>query len=294
MRRNAAVGVRGLRGVTVAGAVVVSLGMLSACGSDGESPLSTIRNSTGAPTGPVASPGESGLTSGLDEKVENESLSVGELVRRAKQSAGKIKTVHVVADVTSKGKAMKLDLRVDRASENFVGTIEQGSVRLEVRRIGSAMYIRGDESAYRTLVGTVDGEMAAKLLAGKWLKGSTNDDSLRSLRNITTVADPGAVLKSFPENGVKLPTETVNGRKMIPLTGPPGKDDGKVYIEAQGGRPYPVMVVSEEAENSGTVSYGDFDQPVKVDQPPAGDVIDIPKRSSASATPSSPKTGAAA
>jgi hypothetical protein len=274
--------------------VLVSLAMLSACGSDGDSPLSTIRDSTSVPTGPTASPGESTLTSELDERVKNEDLSVGELVRRAKQSAAKIKTVHVVADIMSKGKAMKLDLRVDRASENFEGTIEQGSVRLEVRRIGSAMYIRGDESAYRSLVGTVDGETAAKLLAGKWLKGSTNDESLRGIRNITTVADPGAVLKSFPENGVRLPTETVNGRKMIPLTGPPGKDDGRVYIEAQGGKPYPVMVVSEETDSSGTVSYGDFDQPVEVDQPPAGDVIDIPKRSSTGATSSSAKPGAAA
>jgi hypothetical protein len=280
VRRNAAVRVRGLRGVTVVGAVIVSLGVLSACGSDGDSPLSTIRGSTSAPT---------------DERVENAKLSVGELVRRAKQSARTIKTVHVVADITSKGKAMKLDLRVDRASENFLGTIEQGSVRLEVRRIGTAMYIRGDESAYRTLVGTVDGETAAKLLAGKWLKGSTDDENLRGIRKITTVADPGAVLESFPEDGVKLPTETVNGRTMIPLTGPPGKDAGKVYIEAQGGKPYPVMVVSEKADNSGTISYGDFDRPVKVDQPPAGEVIDLPKRSSTSAPPAiSAKPGAAA
>ncbi|MET7302917.1 hypothetical protein [Embleya sp. NPDC005575] len=274
MRRNRANGSR----VAAAAAVCVSLGVLTACGN-GQSPLSTIEK-----TSPTA-PATAGAGSGLDESVRNEDLDVGELVRRAKQSAARIKTVHVVADIVSDGKVVKLDLRVDRNSEDFQGTIEQNGVKLEARRVRSAMYIRGDEQAFRSLVGTVDGEMAAKLLAGKWLKGDVNSEKLRGVRNITTVADPGAALKNFPEDGVKLPTETINNRKMIPLTGPPGDDDGKIYIEAQGGKPYPVLIVSKDTDNSGSVSYGDFDVPVKVSAPPAAEVIDIPDRSTSSSTP---------
>ncbi|WP_406281003.1 hypothetical protein [Embleya sp. NBC_00896] len=275
MRRNTAKSLR----IAAVAAACISLGTLTACGSD-ESPLSTIEQ-----VSPTVSQKSNTTSSGLDETVANADLEVGELVRRAKQSATKVKTVHVIADIVSKGKAIKLDLRVDRDSEDFQGSIEQDGVRLEVRRIDADMYVRGNESAYRKLVGAVDGELAAKLLAGKWLKGDAGSDQLRGLRNVTTVADPGAVLKNFPEDGVKLPKETINGREMIPLTGPPGDDDGKVYIEAQGGKPYPVMVVSEDADNSGTISYGDFDAPVKVDKPPAADVIEIPQRNSATGTP---------
>ncbi|MEU0936474.1 hypothetical protein [Embleya sp. NPDC005971] len=274
MRRNPVQGSR----IAAVLAVCVSLGVLTACGN-GQSPLSTIEKPSSTASG-TASAG-----SGLDENVRNEDLDVGELVRRAKQSAARIKTVHVVADIVSAGKAVKLDLRVDRGSEDFQGTIEQNGVKLEVRRVQSAMYIKGDEAAYRSLVGTVDGDLAAKLLAGKWLKGDANSEKLRGLRNITTVADPGAALKSFPEDGVKLPTETIDSRKMIPLTGPPGDDEGKIYIEAQGGKPYPVLIVSKDTDNSGSVGYGDFDVPVKVSAPPAAEVIDIPDRSTTSGTP---------
>ncbi|WP_424644163.1 hypothetical protein [Embleya sp. AB8] len=269
-----------VKGLGVAAVVGVSLAVLSGCGN-GRSPLSTVDKVS--PT-PVASGDRGG--SGLDENVKNEDLDVGELVRRAKQSATKIKTVHVVADITAKGKVTRLDLRVDRGSEDFQGRIEQDGVKLDVRRIGSAMYVQGDEQAFRSLVGgAVDGDFAAKLLAGKWLRGDVNSAKLGGIRGITTVADPGAALKDFPENGIKLPVETINNRKMIPLTGPPGQDDGKVYIEAQGGKPYPVLIVSQGATNTGSISYGDFDVPVTVTAPAPGDVVDIPDRSSSSATP---------
>ncbi|WP_406299029.1 hypothetical protein OG948_27560 [Embleya sp. NBC_00888] len=274
MRRNRA---RTLR-ISAVAAVCISLGALTACGT-AESPLSTIEKTS--PTEPVTEP----AGSGLDENVRNEDLDVGELARRAKQSASGLKTVHVVADIVSDGKAMRLDLRVDRGSEDFQGTIQQNDVRLDVRRVGSDMYVKGDERAYRSLVGTVDGELAAKLLAGKWLKGDVNSEKLRGVRSITTVADPGAALKNFPEDGVKLPIETIDDRRMIPLTGPPGSNNGKVYIEAQGGKPYPVLIVSKGASNSGSISYGDFDVPVKVTVPPAADVIEIPDRTSSSSTP---------
>ncbi|WP_439677123.1 hypothetical protein [Embleya sp. MST-111070] len=277
MRRNRV----GRHRVGAVVAVCISLAALSACGSE-SSPLSTIEKST--PTAPVTD----SASSGLDETVRNEDLDVGELARRAKQSAANIKTVHVVADIVSDGKATKLDLKVDRGSEDFQGTVEQNGVRLEVRRIGDAMYVRGDEQAYRSLVGTVDGELTAKLLAGKWLKGDANSEKLRGVRDITTVADPGAALKDFPEDGVKLPVETINNRRMIPLTGPPGRDDGKVYIEAQGGKPYPVLIVSKGGrgnKSSGSISYGDFDVPVKVTAPPAAEVIEIPDRGTTSSTP---------
>jgi len=268
--------------------VCISLGTLTACGSDGD-PLSTIRGSTATATGSgTASP-----TPTSDDEVSNEELSVSELVRRAKQASAAIKTVHVVADVASEGKRFKLDLRIDRDTEDFEGTIAQDDIELDTRRIGNDMYVRGDESAYRSLLGEQGDTIMPGLLAGKWLKDAADGANFRSLKSLTAVADPGAILEDFPEDGVKLPIENIDGREMIPLTGPPGDDGGKVYIEAQGGKPYPVMVISEDADSGGTISYGDFDAPVDVEPPSPGDVITVPKKGGSSST-NTPRPGTTA
>lgn len=262
MRRRSAKDLK----VAAVAAVCMSLGALTACGS-GDDPLSTVRSETAKET-----------SSHLDEPVKNEELPVAELVRRAKQASAAIETVHVVADVASDGKRFRFDLRIDRDTEDFTGTIAQDDIELDTRRIGNDMYVRGDEKAYRSLLGEQGDGIVPGLLAGKWLKDDADGSNFRSLEGITSVADPGAILEDFPDDGVKLPTETIDGRRMIPLTGPPGEDEAKVYIEAQGGKPYPVMVISNDSDSGGTVSYGDFDAPVDVEAPSPDDVITVPKK----------------
>ncbi|HSA51108.1 MAG TPA: hypothetical protein VLH10_13520, partial [Yinghuangia sp.] len=88
------------------------------------------------------------------------------------------------------------------------------------------------------------------------------------VEGIIDVADPSYVLSGLSDRSTKLPVQTFEGWQVIPVRAANG-DTG--YLNA--GLPvYPIRLVTggpePEADN-----YDKFNEPVIVEEPPAGDVI---------------------
>lgn len=186
------------------------------------------------------------------------SKSAEEIVAEAKKAADGASSVHVSGSVNSGGSPVTLDLNL-AAEKGASGEISQNGSTFKVIIDGSDAYISGSDAFYRKLGGAA----AAQLLAGKWLKISTNTPefaSFGSLTNMRKLLDTVLVGHGSLEKGS---TTTIAGQRAIAV-----KDTtrgGSLYV-ATDGKPYPLQITKGGSE-AGTISFDKWDEPVSISAP---------------------------
>ncbi|MDQ1599133.1 MAG: hypothetical protein QOD68_607 [Actinomycetota bacterium] len=149
-----------------------------------------------------------------------------------------------------------VDLDVRIAGSNAAGTITTGGKTLKVRVIGQSVYLQGDHQFWVDSVGPE----VAKLLDGKWLKGSAADPKLKNVTEMTSIESVTDELLT-PEGAVKR----VKGRA----------------VDGHADKPHPLLVVPDPGSDSqGRARFSDWDEKVTVSAPPAAEVVDVDKLAS--------------
>jgi hypothetical protein len=204
-----------------------------------------------------------------------EKLSAAGIVAKARKAAGQASAVRVKGDITVDGQHTGFDVRL-LAHRGGTGTLTlpRGSVR--ITRIGTRVYMKGD-SAFWT--GTA-GPDAAKLLVGKWLKGSRSEPHLAGLSFftdldvlMTEILKPTHRELELTHKGHQAQT---SGRRAITVTFT-GPDGGILYV-ALDGKPYPLRIQSlPGAKEHGRVEFLEYDEPFTLKAPPASQTIDLSK-----------------
>ena len=138
----------------------------------------------------------------------------------------------------------------------------------ELRRIGDTIYIRGSDAFLKQ----IGGALAAQLLHGKWLKALRYQGAIRSLAPLTSIALLLGKVSSTHGKLVNDGQTTYHGATVIRIRD--ASDNGTFYVAADG-KPYPVALVGGKANQSGTITFDDWNEHVALTAP--NGAVDISK-----------------
>jgi hypothetical protein len=233
-----------------------SIGEASPSASPSASPPGRGTGASPAPTGSVPA----------DRLPE---LPANELLRRAKTASGTITTVHATADVYDDGAHIVYDVRADLRSEDFTGTMTVSAGRLEIRRIGSDGWIKGDASFWRKAGAPPE---TASALARKYVHVQEGADAWSKIVGMIELARPGPVLDQLRVRD-KLPEAGVDGKRCVQLSGRDNKRTMTLSLSLDDGL-LPVRLADDDRS---AMTWGEYGIPVDVDRPPASQVIEAPE-----------------
>jgi hypothetical protein len=186
-----------------------------------------------------------------------------EILLAAKSAAAGAATVHVAGSILSEGKPISLDMEL--VGSNGVGDsggrgrLTLGGLGIKLIAIDRSVYVKGNTAFYTHFAGAT----AARLLRGKWLKGSAAHGPLSSFASL---ADLGKVLDStLADHGPlsRAATTTVNGQQAVGVTD--AAKDGTLYV-ATSGAPYPLEIVKSGA-GAGKIVFDRWNKPVTLAPP---------------------------
>lgn len=230
--------------VLCASAVLLPTG----CSPDGDQ--STVESATASPT-----PTVSGAPNGIED------LPPEEVLRRAREAARKARSVHVVA--TSDNATLDMRLKPDASS----GNRSVGEQSISTRVVDDALFIKAPESYWAQAFPAAK----AGQIDGRWVAADLADPKLRNWRMTTTLK---SILRTFltAEGASAVGEPSVQqGQPAVPVT----TTLGTVWV-ATTGEPYVLLIVSPpEAPTPSRAEFTEWDEPLRIEEPPAGRTMDI-------------------
>ncbi|CAL9506640.1 hypothetical protein SUDANB6_03560 [Streptomyces sp. enrichment culture] len=205
-------------------------------------------------------------------------LSGPEIADRAVEATTGASSLRVKGDIPDDetGGTIRFDMALDKKGE-CAGTLGlDGGGRAELIRTGDTVYLRYDEAFLRAQAeGEPEAETdaAVAMLAGKWTKmRATGQDAedFASFCDLDTVL--GGVRDARPDS-TRGKATTVDGTPAVVLHEKDGKDRFDLYVATEG-KPYLLRVDSLTPGDSGSLTLGDYDEPVPATAP-TGEVIDL-------------------
>lgn len=228
----------------------------------------------------------------------------GSIVSTAEEAVLSATSVHIQGQFTSGSQPVALDLRLAK-DKGAAGTVTIGNEVIELLRVGSDVYVKGDEQFYRSVLSRLGGGSdpgaqpspsgAAPSASGT--AASASPGSAPSSPNIAVTAmqvnylhigpsdqqyqvfdsltDPRQLLAQIMQGIGALGKDgqkDVRGTKSIVLS---GDKDTRVYV-AIDGQPYLERVLPP---GGGTLDFMDYDAQVTLNPPPPAQVVDIAKLS---------------
>ncbi|WP_267245953.1 hypothetical protein [Streptomyces sp. PR69] len=258
--------------VTATLCVTAAMG-LAACGGgkDGEDKKADAAAST-----PAASPSPketekpdpfAGLTA---DQIADKALDTTKVVDSLKAKGSK----------TSDGELAEFDVAITEKGD-CGGTLRSGGAGADVRVVGSAAYVKGDEKYYQQL-GEEDDTSAeeaagmAELLKGRWIKVPEDEgdpDGMSAMCDVDTHLELADRSKTGLAKGEDA---DVDGKKAAVLTKKSGGETFTYYV-AKDSEPYLLKFTSEGGKEPESVQFSDFNASLTVEAPPAGEVLDPAK-----------------
>lgn len=168
-------------------------------------------------------------------------------------------SVHVAGSILSEGEPISLNMELD-AQKGGQGQVTLGDLSIDLVNVDRAVYVKAGSAFYSRFAGPA----AARVLQGKWLRGSNVSGPLASFTSLTdlhkllssTLAGHGALSRTA--------TTTVNGQNAVGVTDAAG--GGTLYV-ASTGTPYPLEIVKQGA-GAGKLVFDRWNQPVSLVVPP--------------------------
>jgi hypothetical protein len=180
------------------------------------------------------------------------------IVALAKAAAAGAASVHVAGSIVSQGKPISLNMEL-LARQGGKGRIALDGLSFRLIDVDRAVYVKGSTAFYSRFAGST----AARVLRGKWLKGSAKTGALASLASLAdlrklldgTLAGHGALSRGA--------SASIDGQKAVGVTDAAG--DGTLYVAATG-TPYPLEIV-KAGPSGGRIVFDRWNQPVSLAVP---------------------------
>ena len=212
-------------------ALLLTAALLAGCGSSG---------STAKPNG-------------------EESKKPSQVLADTKAAATSASSAHVSGNIKSNGTPITLDLTTSR-NKGAKGSMSTNGLKFDLVRVGDTLYIQGTDDFYKHFAGAA----VAQLLHGKWLKASATHGRLKSLAPLTSI---GALFNGVSSHHGKLANDgktTYKGQDVVAIRDM--SDGSKLYVAATG-KPYPVAIVGGKGNDSGTITFDDWNKSVSLSAP---------------------------
>ncbi|TYB49508.1 hypothetical protein [Actinomadura chibensis] len=240
----------------VPAALVLALAFTAGCGPAGESDGAKKEAATAkASASPSASPSPSATDNGIAN------LKPAQIFARARAATASARYVRLRGQVED-GEKYKIDFRF-AGKAKATGSLQQGSERAGLTVIGKVVYLSGNDGFWRS----VGGKGAAQLFSGKYVKTKTDDADFREL---AAFANKTALLNEAVKSGRGWRKEGAGKVGEVPTVVLTDSAGDKIQIATQG----PPYVLLMEGGREDRLEYVEYGQPVTVQAPPAGSVID--------------------
>ncbi|HET8751119.1 MAG TPA: hypothetical protein VFM43_01170 [Gaiellaceae bacterium] len=185
----------------------------------------------------------------------------------AKAAATSAHSAHVSGRIVADGMSITLDLDMARG-KGAKGSMSTNGLRFDLVRIGDTAYIRGSDEFYKHFAGAT----IAQLIHGKWIKASIVQGRFSPLAPLTSMSRLFATVGASHGTLVNDGKTTYRGQPVVAIR---DKSDGsKLYVAATG-KPYPVAIVGGRKNESGTITFGNWNESVSLSAPK--DALDISK-----------------
>ncbi|MDQ0940923.1 hypothetical protein [Streptomyces sp. V1I1] len=209
-------------------------------------------------------------------------LTADQIAERAVAATQAARSMRMAGQVTSEGERASVDLAVDNKGA-CTGKLGFGGGSAELRQVSKVLYMKGNEKFWRASLSEssspgTDGEGVVELVKDRWIKMPAG-----SAKAMGGVCDLKAMLAerdkdtSERQGMTKGPDAEVNSVPTTTLVKKqPGGETITMYV-AKKGEPYLIRVVRVGGDGPGTMTFSDYNKPVKAVAPPADQVVDLEK-----------------
>lgn len=177
----------------------------------------------------------------------------------ARAAATAASSSHVSGSIESGGTPITVDLAM-ASGKGAKGSMSTGGLQFDLVRIGDTAYIHGSDEFWQHFAGAG----IAQLLHGKWIKASVVQGRFRSLAPLTSL---GLLLAKVASSHGKLVNDgktTYKGQQVVAIR---DTSDGSRLFVAATGKPYPVAITGGRKGESGTIAFGEWNEPVSLSAP---------------------------
>ncbi|MER6261622.1 hypothetical protein ABT203_18865 [Streptomyces sp900105245] len=206
-------------------------------------------------------------------------LSAAQISEKARVAMAKLDSFKVKGAMSTDGQHMTFDFAVAKKGD-CQGTFTTGGASAEIRQVGDAAYMKGDEKFWQQMGGedgssSKDTDALVEMLKGRWFKMPAQDvkaDDKFPFCDIETMFE-----KDEKEGHLTRKEDTeVNGTPAVTLTGKDGAATQTLLVAAKG-EPYALRMTVKGGKEPGSFDFSAFNEPVTVTAPPAGEVMDPDK-----------------
>jgi hypothetical protein len=199
-----------------------------------------------------------------------------QIAAAARSDMAALRSLRVTGTVTTGGSEVSIDLRVD-GDGNCTGSL--GTQQGEVRLLGAAgrTYLKPDAAFWRGLTGA-RADRVMQVVGDRWVVVPSSEPTFRQFCNADELIDElvdELVSESRGTTYRRAGTATVDGRDVVGVdTSGVGGESSTGYVSVDAPH-YLVRVEERGGTEPGTVTFSDFDVPVRTTAPVASDTIDL-------------------
>ena len=194
--------------------------------------------------------------------------SAKDIIKASATDMGKLKSVHLNADITSDGSNVTMDLSLD-TDGNCEGTVGVGGGSADILGIGDQAWYKADEAFWRANAGDQADQIIA-LVGDKWVVDPEGQfSSFCDLDGLLEdIGDPEGV-----EDAKTDGTEDVDGDEAVKVVGDDDGSETTAFIAVD--EPHYILKVEVTGDDEGEATFSDFDKDVDVEAPGADEVIEL-------------------
>ena len=200
--------------------------------------------------------------------------SADTIVKASKDDMGDLKAVKVSGELTTNGQAISIDLQAN-ADGDCTGSIGVADGKAELLGVAGDTWMRPDEAFWRSFAGdTADQVMS--IVGDKWVVVPEGEDSIKQFCDVNDLLDQ--LLKDDDGDKstyTKKGTDTVDGEDVVKVDNEDpstGTSTGYVLVDDPH---YLVKIEKTEGEDTGSVTFSEFDKEFEVTAPATDEVIDL-------------------
>lgn len=194
----------------------------------------------------------------------------------SKKAMSGLDAVKVSGAVKTDGQEVSIDVQTNDKGD-CTGSIGVGGGKAELLGVGGDVWFRPDEAFWRASAGDTADQILA-VVGDKWVVVPSDDDGFDQFCNIDDLLDE--LIESDNEDGdtyTKKDTTDVDGDEVVPVehkTDDDGTSVGYVRVDEPH---YLVKVEKTDGDDSGEVTFSEFDKKFEVTAPASDEVVDLDK-----------------
>jgi hypothetical protein len=200
--------------------------------------------------------------------------SADTIVKASKDDMGDLKAVKVSGELTSNGQAISIDLQAN-SDGDCTGSLGIGDGKAELLGVGGDTWMKPDEAFWRSFAGDT-ADQVISIVGDKWVVVPEGEDSIKQFCDVNDLLDQ--LLKdddSDKSTYTKKGTDTVDGEDVVKVDNEDpssGTSTGYVLVDDPH---YLVKIEKTEGEDTGSVTFSEFDKEFDVTAPADDEVIDL-------------------